>query len=264
MHQIWKCKVSNISNRLRSKPLDKYACCLSLSLPPSKFLLAGVQYYCSDCVCKCACLHTLCAGRVVGREIRLPHFSSSSPFSFHSAWFPVEETHPSPFSIYTIWDKANEATAKSKAKYLLGFPFRNNHWALSWVLGEKPHAETVCPAGTLAGIFVFKWTPSLHRVPRKKPAERKQVILPTLMRHPAIPNSKVFNEISLLASLLPQHVKTDCDQRGCISGWKEGQFLPPALLLLKHNVPVSIICRVSLPLTHEGGICWQAVDSNVL
>lgn len=34
------------------------------------------------------------------------------------------------------------------------------------------------------------------------------VILPTLMRHSTIPNSKVFNEISLPAPLLPQCTKT--------------------------------------------------------
>lgn len=208
MHQIWKCKVSNISNRLRSKPLDKYACCLPLP-PLSKFLLAGAQCYRSDCVC------TLCVqvGWWEG-TFSCPHCCSSSPLPIGC---DVQWSTPScPCSWWEMgitldvtahdvrWGKRSNSQIQTNASHLgagIGAP---------------------CSLGSEVCTLAYKWTLFLHRVLGK----RRFAFSKVTPNH----DNKVFHKIPSLLPSFPSAWKPEGDQELCAlrnSSWiEEGLFLP--------------------------------------
>lgn len=160
MHQIWKCKVSNISNRLRSKPLDKCACCLCLALPPSQVSLGR------STALRQRPRARVCAGRGVGCWERTVTPHSTSPLLLLSTISSTGD--PSPW--FGTW-QIKWCPKKSQMR-LMRFSFRKRGLSSSLGAGIESRAGAACPAGTLLWIFVFKWTPSLHGVPGKKNLQR--------------------------------------------------------------------------------------------
>lgn len=228
MHQIWKCKVSNISNRLRSKPLDKYARCLSPSLPPVfKFLLAGAA--------------RPRPSRVLGKEFHPPHFTYSSPFAFHTI-----SSRPS-HSLHNLRQEWINSQIQSPTP-TAPFPFQK--WPSSSSLGNG--IEALCwNIVPCRHIYLFLNELLLSRVPRKK-TYWKETSHFANSNEPL--NSKGFNEVSFPTPLLPQGVKKRW--RGCPWGWKTVFY--PCFQTVAVLVPPSPTAQKWSGWKHAGNSCPSA------
>lgn len=108
---------------------------VSRSLSPrAKFLLAGARYYCSDCVCNCARqLRRWGSGKKEFQPHTHTHSSALPPLFLPTAHGFQQRRPLRPHSGLT-WFETGQMKRQPNT-YDDGYPFRNHHSDLPWVLG---------------------------------------------------------------------------------------------------------------------------------